>query len=481
MKKLILPKNAYLFDNLFINVNPKAVFEDFSHEAKSISSERRIDILTKIVQEVYDMHKVVHQYLENKVALNDTQRIDAIMSTFQNCVCKIAKDALLIVKRGGTLSDRLTDLIRKHHRTLLRVDDLKEIIDIFVNFAKEWSYFYQFTHFLINKGKDNPWQYVADMAKKSGHYFDKSQTYACKEDLPILEQYNAKVEEKYKFVLDILTYPFEKDIFNAKIIVLTLNKKKKKKVHHELYTKVNAEQQKQITDYHVENLEIQGKTMFPNEAVDLIGDKYWLQKSKELREKYGFQNADFGLIQHIGYQSEKFKKLKELDQLKSIEFTKLLIEFIAKRRTDDYCFIIARNKKFWQEILREHYNDVEYNKHVTELNSYLNTTLSKNNIKDWNIIERIMNTKNNLKDVLKALSKLQIRLEQEGGPEENGELFEQILEIEDNILEQFGLPINHPTYVELLRFYTSPTDYEISNRIKQLQESATAYLDSKRE
>ena len=83
-------------------------------------------------------------------------------------------------------------------------------------------------------------------------------------------------------------------------------------------------------DYHIENLELQGKMMFPNEAVDLIGDRYWLQKSKELREKYSFQNADFGLIQHTGYQSKKFKKFKELDKLKSIEFTKLLIEFIIR-------------------------------------------------------------------------------------------------------------------------------------------------------
>ena len=91
-----------------------------------------------------------------------------------------------------------------------------------------------------------------------------------------------------------------------------------------------------------------------------------------------------------------------------------------------------------------------------------------------------MNTKNNLNDELKALSKMQIYLEQQGGPEKNGEmgeLFEQILEIEDNILDQLGLPTNHPFYVELLRFDTPPTDYEISNRIKQLHECATAYLN----
>jgi len=382
-----------IFDDLFVDVNPKAVFEDFSHEAKSISAKRRIDILTKIVEDGYDMHKVVYQYLVDKVAFDDTERIDAVISTFRHCIYEIVKDAF-VWTRGGK-STPVKEPIRRYHKNIYQVDDLKEMIDIFVDFIKGHGYFYAFMQFLSDRKKGNPWQYVADMAKKSGHYFDKNQIYACKEDLPILEKYNAKVEDKYKFVLDILPCPFEGDIFNAKIIVLTLNPGFVKKVNHELYTKVNAEQQKQITDYHVDNLEIQGKTMFPNEAVDLIGDKYWLQKTKELREKYDFQNTDFAIIQHVGYQSEKFKKLKELDQLKSIEFTKLLIEFIAKHRTDDYCFVIARNKEFWRDILRTQYNDVEYKKHVTELNSYLNTALSKNNIKDWDIIERIMQNKNN--------------------------------------------------------------------------------------
>ena len=63
------------------------------------------------------------------MAVNDTQRIDAIISTFRNCIYKIAKDALQIVKQGGTLSDELTDLIGKHYKTILKVDELKEVIN----------------------------------------------------------------------------------------------------------------------------------------------------------------------------------------------------------------------------------------------------------------------------------------------------------------------------------------------------------------
>ncbi len=89
-----------------------------------------------------------------------------------------------------------------------------------------------------------------------------------------------------------------------------------------------------------------------------------------------------------------------------------------------------------------------------------------------------MDTKIKLNDALKALSKLQINLEQQGGPEENGELFEQILEIQDGIIRKFGLPTNHPACEKLLYFKTPPTDYEILNRIKQLHELAVIYLSS---
>ena len=79
-------------------------------------------------------------------------------------------------------------------------------------------------------------------------------------------------------------------------------------------------------------------------------------------------------------------------------------------------------------------------------------------------------------DRLRALAKMQIDLQQQGGAEKNKELFEQILEMQDKILERFGLPVNHTVYETLLYFATLPTDNEIFYRIKQLQELAVVYL-----
>ena len=88
-----------------------------------------------------------------------------------------------------------------------------------------------------------------------------------------------------------------------------------------------------------------------------------------------------------------------------------------------------------------------------------------------------MDKEHQLTNILKVLSKLQITLNMNGGPPNNADCFEQILEIQDKILCSFGLPIT-PVYERILYFVTPPTDTEISNRILKLHQSAIDYLSS---
>lgn len=85
---------------------------------------------------------------------------------------------------------------------------------------------------------------------------------------------------------------------------------------------------------------------------------------------------------------------------------------------------------------------------------------------------------NNLHHVLREISNLQLALNKAGGPTKNGELFEEILQIQESVLSKFGLPTNHPACESYLYFETPPTDTEISNRIKLLHELAVDYLSS---
>ena len=249
-----------------------------------------------------------------------------------------------------------------------------------------------FIKYLDDNGENNPWEYVADLAEKSGSYYNSTIDYVCEADKTTIEMYNLTESRKseHKFITNILPVPFEGNVFEAKIIILTLNPGFVEEVNQTLYNLLNENAQKQITDYHIQNLRLQCKGIIPNEAVKFIGDRYWYNKTKELREQHKFELSEIAIIQHIGYQSKEFYETKELKQLKSIEFTRLLLKYIIENRTDKYCFVIARCENQW----RNEFANLELTDKLTDriivLKNKRNTTLSQANIGEhWDIINRI--------------------------------------------------------------------------------------------
>lgn len=256
-----------------------------------------------------------------------------------------------------------------------------------------------FIKYLKDIGENNPWVVVADLAEKSGHYYDSSMDYVCEDDKTILEMYNLAESRKqnHKFITNILPVPFEGNVFEAKIIILTLNPGFVEEVNHTLYNLLNANAQKQITDYHIQNLRLQCKRIIPNEEVKFIGDRYWYNKTKELREQHNFKLSEIAIIQHIGYQSKEFYENKELKQLKSIEFTRQLLKYIIENRTDQYCFVIARYESQWRNELSNLDLADKLAGKIVVLKNKRNTTLSQANIgKDWHIIKQIKGQKEKL-------------------------------------------------------------------------------------
>ncbi len=86
-----------------------------------------------------------------------------------------------------------------------------------------------------------------------------------------------------------------------------------------------------------------------------------------------------------------------------------------------------------------------------------------------------MTKQDSLASELSLLAKLQINLDEQGGPSQSTPLFEQILEVQDGILKQLGLPSNR-YYNELIYFKSIPTSTELKERISQLHSAATNYL-----
>ncbi len=253
-----------------------------------------------------------------------------------------------------------------------------------------------FIKYLDDIGEKNPWEYVADLAEKSGTYYNSNLDYVCEDDKITIENYNQSERRKseHKFITNILPVPFEGNVFEAKIIILSLNPGFVEEVNQNLYNLLNANAQKQITDYHIQNLRLQCKEIIPNDAVKFIGDRYWYNKTKELREQHKFELSEIAIIQHIGYQSKRFNETKELEQLKSIEFTRLLLKYIVENRTDHYCFVIARYANKWDNEFKNLELTDKLKENIIVLKNKRNTTLSQANIgKYWHIINQIKQQK----------------------------------------------------------------------------------------
>ena len=86
-----------------------------------------------------------------------------------------------------------------------------------------------------------------------------------------------------------------------------------------------------------------------------------------------------------------------------------------------------------------------------------------------------MEEKSKLKNTIRSLAKIQLHIDSNGGPEENGELFEEYFYIRAKILASFGLPDSNK-YGEILFVKTQPTDNDIENIINKLKQAASDYL-----
>jgi hypothetical protein len=80
-----------------------------------------------------------------------------------------------------------------------------------------------------------------------------------------------------------------------------------------------------------------------------------------------------------------------------------------------------------------------------------------------------------LKPALSGLAKLKIALDKKGGPAEDNFLFENILNLQNNILKSFGLPPT-PENLMILWFDRLPSGEELEERTAILHKTAADYL-----
>lgn len=79
--------------------------------------------------------------------------------------------------------------------------------------------------------------------------------------------------------------------------------------------------------------------------------------------------------------------------------------------------------------------------------------------------------KNKLRAVIVELAQMNVELDKRGGPAKDGKLFEKIIEMQDDLLEAFGLP-GTMYYQELLFFRSVPWEAEVDKLIMLLQKES---------
>lgn len=87
-----------------------------------------------------------------------------------------------------------------------------------------------------------------------------------------------------------------------------------------------------------------------------------------------------------------------------------------------------------------------------------------------------MNNQEQIKDALTELANLQVALYKSGGPLEDGQLFEEMLALQEGMLNSLGLPSTTEN-TGLLWFNGGvPTELELAERVRKLKQTAQEYL-----
>lgn len=199
----------------------------------------------------------------------------------------------------------------------------------------------------------NQWKNVADKLDTTNLYTDKKE-YIYPGDEDIIHTFNEKVQQDFKLILGIPPEPFQGNPLKAKVIILSLNPGYIEQVNCKLAQMLRTNIIKEIVAEKKRTLNLDADSFFTHDAINVLGDWYWYNRFKGLKEEIGQSDINFfkkvALIQFIAYSSFSFDDLPRNSFLPSQDFTKLLIRYIATE-CQDTVFLILRGKNKWKKLI----------------------------------------------------------------------------------------------------------------------------------
>lgn len=126
------------FEDLALEVTPKALLQGESTDAKKLGAQEALAVLKTIVSNDYDVLKMVRKYLREKNAQKDTGRITEIVNTFNSYSKAVLQEKLDAFKAGnGELSPLSVDMVKKFFKTNNAPAKLEDAVNAFVSIVKD--------------------------------------------------------------------------------------------------------------------------------------------------------------------------------------------------------------------------------------------------------------------------------------------------------------------------------------------------------
>ena len=195
--------------------------------------------------------------------------------------------------------------------------------------------------------------------------------------------------------------PFSGNLFNAKVVILTLNPGYVEEVNKVKCNNMPCREKEQLLCLMRNALTFNGVGIYDSsECSREQGDHYWEKAFDKLAmEAYGTSSReklhpiyrDIAFFQLIGYHSEKFRYSVCVKRMPSTIFTNLLLKYLATKT--DKTFLVLRSESLWKEVLGcELWSKLETEgRIITKGHKGMSQKISRGNIKKNNGYDKLVN------------------------------------------------------------------------------------------
>ena len=251
--------------------------------------------------------------------------------------------------------------------------------------------------------KENPWVKVADMymSDKADCLYGEN-NYYCEGDRNAIENFNNKAKGTTdEIITNIPAEPWWGNPLTARLIILSLNPGYVPEVNKTLalLMQTNEVVRRQLIGYKAKTLRLEAESFLPEdesvngcpiackEAVNMLGDWYWVKMLRELRRNTKLCEKEFyrriALVEYHGYSSQTSGHVfpRKGDKLESQAFIKSLLWYVAEKRKDEVCFLVMRAKKEWRNLLTNNFFE-SFNVIEKKPSSMISQYITRKNFED---------------------------------------------------------------------------------------------------